>query len=96
MTLKKVPKPENQSTYNSLKPDTRQSYITCQPSFNQDNSKTSLYYDEFENNSQSVKTDKSTDNNQSNKTLHFKNLSEPPSIKLFTKRKSITSIHQTK
>ena len=28
MTLKKFQKPENQSTYNSLKSDTRQSYIT--------------------------------------------------------------------
>ena len=48
-------------------------YINCQPSFNQENSKTSLHSDEFENNSQSVKTDKFLDSNQSNKTLNSKN-----------------------
>ena len=53
--LEQNSKPENQSTYNSLKSDTRQSYDICQPSLNQDNSKTSLHYDEFENNSQSVR-----------------------------------------
>ena len=73
MTLKKLQNQKNQSSYNSLKSDTRQSYINCQPSFNQENSKTSLHSDEFENNSQSVKTDNFSDSNQSNEILNSKN-----------------------